>query len=141
MQADNWADLTTFRAAIDASRTATIITDCRQPDNPIVYCNQAFLDLTGYDCDSVIGHNCRFLQGPDTNPADIAAIRQAIADERQLQIVIKNYKRDGTPFSNDLIIMPIFDKQGKLQNFIGMQQDVTRQQAYRDALEQPGNVL
>ena len=87
-----------FAAAIRGTRMSMIITDPRQPDNPIVFANAAFQKLTGYDREEIIGRNCRFLQGPLTDPHAVVEIREAIAAERDLQIDILNYRKDGSSF-------------------------------------------
>lgn len=101
------------------------VTDPRQPDNPIVLANQAFLDLTGYSAEDVIGRNCRFLQGEGTSAATVAEIRTAIAEERDFTIEILNYKKDGTAFWNQLHVSAIHDDEGKLLYFFASQDDVT----------------
>jgi PAS domain S-box-containing protein len=89
-----------FAAAIRATRMAMIITDPRQPDNPIVFANDALMRLTGYERDEIVGHNCRFLQGPDTDPAALQAIREAIRDGRDVAVDIlttgRRASRSGT---------------------------------------------
>lgn len=79
-----------------------IVSDPRQADNPIVMANKAFLDSMGFTVDQVIGRNCRFLQGPDTDPETVRQIRQAIIDEQDLTVEILNYRKDGSPFWNEL---------------------------------------
>ena len=111
--------------AVERTRMPMIITDACQPDNPIVMANKAFLDATGYSVDEVIGHNCRFLQGKDTDPAAIAQVRQAIVDERILTIELLNYRKDGTSFWNELHLSPIHDDDGKLVYFFASQLDVS----------------
>ena len=114
-----------FAAAVRATRMAMIITDPRQTDNPIVFANAAFLNLTGYNRDDVIGSNCRFLQGPDSDPAAIQAIREAIAGRTDIAIDILNYRKDGTTFWNGLYISPVTTASGELQFFFASQLDVT----------------
>ena len=94
-----------------------VITDPRQRDNPIVFANAAFYQLTGYVTEEVIGRNCRFLQGPATNAAHIAEIRVAIRRQEPIQIKIQNYRKDGKPFWNDLSLEPVFDDVGTLVYF------------------------
>ncbi|WP_305820963.1 PAS domain-containing protein [Massilia brevitalea] len=106
-----------------------VVTDPRQPDNPIVFVNRAFLDLTLYEEAEAVGRNCRFLQGPQTDPATVDAIRKAIADERTVAFDILNYKADGTPFWNALFLGPIFDQEGQLLYFFASQMDVTERRA------------
>ena len=87
--------------------------------------NPAFTRLTGYDLDEVLGRNCRFLQGPNTDPTSISRIRSALADERPITEVLLNYRRDGTAFWNQVSISPVFDGSGNVVNFVGVQADVT----------------
>lgn len=114
-----------FAAAIRATRMSMVITDPRRPDNPIVFANNAFLRLTGYERDEVIGRNCRFLQGDETSRDDIARIREAIAQRQDINIDILNYRKDGTPFWNALYISPVSNEAGELQFFFASQLDVT----------------
>ena len=112
--------------AAEKTRMPQIITDPNQPDNPIVFANRAFQDLCGYSAEELVGHNCRFLQGPGTDPADVARLRDAIAARRDVVVEIINYHRDGTPFRNELYVSPVFDRDGRLRYFFGSQLDVTR---------------
>ncbi len=115
----------TFAAAVRATRMPMLITDPRQADNPIVFVNDAFLKLSGYDRDEVIGHNCRFLQGPGTDPAAVDAIRTAIKAGEEVAIDLLNYRKDGTPFWNALFISPVTSETGGLLFFFASQLDVT----------------
>jgi PAS domain S-box-containing protein len=112
-------------AAVAAAPTGVVVSDPNQPDCPIVYANPAFFRLTGYAAPEVIGRNCRFLQGPGTDPAHVHAIRRAIAERRSLDIELVNYRRDGTRFVNELHISPVFGPDGSLRHFLGIQHDVT----------------
>ncbi len=112
--------------AAEKTRMPQIITDPNLPDNPIVFANRAFQKLCGYDADELIGRNCRFLQGADTDPADVAKVRDAIAARRDVVVEILNYHRDGTPFRNELYVSPVFDADGNLRYFFASQLDVTR---------------
>jgi PAS domain S-box-containing protein len=132
-----------FVSAVRATRMPMLITDPHQPDNPIVFVNAAFSKLTGYDHDEIVGRNCRFLQGPETNRDDIAKIRSAIARRVPVEIEVLNHKKDGEVFWNRLLISPVFDRDGELTYFFASQFDVTlerdklaRIQRDRDALEQ-----
>ena len=111
--------------AVERTRMPMIITDPCQPDNPIVMANKAFLDGMGYTVEEVIGHNCRFLQGKDTDPKAIDEIRQAIVDQRILTIELLNYRKDGTSFWNELHLSPIHDDDGTLIYFFASQLDVS----------------
>ena len=114
-----------FAAAIRATRMSMIITDPRRADNPIVFVNDAFLRLSGYGRDEVIGKNCRFLQGPKTDKAAIAEIRTAIADKTDVAVDILNYRKDGSTFWNALYISPVSNDKGELQFFFASQLDVS----------------
>ncbi len=112
--------------AAEKTRMPQIITDPNLPDNPIVFANRAFQKLCGYDAAELIGRNCRFLQGPGTDPADVAKVRDALAARRDVVVEILNYHRDGTPFRNELYVSPVFDPDGRLRYFFASQLDVTR---------------
>jgi PAS domain S-box-containing protein len=122
---------------VAAAVTSIVVTDPHLPDNPIVFHNPAFGRVTGYLPYEVNGRNCRFLQGPDTDPAAIAEIRSALREERHCHVVLRNYRKDGTPFWNELSISPVHDVNGRLTHFVGVQNDVTMRkeaEAERDAL-------
>jgi PAS domain S-box-containing protein len=112
------------RAVIATDITFTI-TDPRQPDNPLVWVNPSFTRVTGYDAREVVGRNCRFLQGPATEPAAVDAIRTALAEQRTVTTTLLNYRKDGTAFWNQLSVSPVFDGEGTLVSFVGVQTDVT----------------
>lgn len=114
--------------AIAATSSGIIITDAKQADNPIIFCNPAFEKITGYSMKEVLGRNCRFLQGSDTDPATVKQMRDAIRSKRECWVVIKNYRRDGTPFWNELTISPVRDADGRVTHLIGVQTDITHRQ-------------
>lgn len=114
-----------FAAAVRATRTAMVITDPRQDDNPIVFANDAFLRLTGYARQDVMGRNCRLLQGIDTDRAVVAAIADAITARRDITCELLNYRKDGGSFWNALFISPVLDEAGELLFFFASQLDVT----------------
>lgn len=114
-----------FFAAIEMTRMPMILTDPSQHDNPIVFANNAFLDLTGYDLSDIIGHNCRFLQGAQTDRETVRQLRESIAARQALSVEILNYRRDGTPFWNGVFIGPVYDEHGELLYFFASQLDVT----------------
>lgn len=118
-----------FFAAVEMTRMPMVVTDPRQPDDPIVFANRAFLDLTLYEESDLLGRNCRLLQGPQTNPDTVAEIRAALAKRRAIALDILNYKADGTPFWNALYIGPIFDQEGELLYFFASQMDITQRRA------------
>ena len=114
-----------FAAAVRATRMPMIVTDPRRDDNPIVFANAAFLALTGYAHDEVIGRNCRLLQGRDTDPASVAAIRAAVEGRHDISVDLLNYRKDGTPFWNALYLSPVTTAAGELQFFFASQMDIT----------------
>ena len=131
-----------FAAAVRATRMPMVITDPRQPDNPIIFVNEAFSRLTGYARSEILGRNCRFLQGPLSSREDVARIREAIDRRISIELDLRNHRKDGEAFWNRLLIAPVFDEDGELTYFFASQFDVTlerdrlvRLQDDRDALE------
>ncbi|MGF1559667.1 MAG: PAS domain S-box protein [Flavobacteriaceae bacterium] len=118
-------DLRMKSEALQSASNGIIITDALKKDNPIIYFNSAFQSLTGYPENEILGKNCRFLQVDDRDQDCIQEMRTAISEGRSVQAIIRNYKRDGTLFYNDLYITPIRDKSGTITNYIGIQNDVT----------------
>lgn len=119
-------DFELLTVALDASISGIIITDNQQPDNPIIYCNKAFESMTGYARKEVIGHNCRFLQQEDRDQQVRHTLRQAIERGETCVVEIRNYKKDGTLFWNELYMSPIKNNSGKVTYFIGVQNDISR---------------
>ncbi|GAA1290469.1 hypothetical protein GCM10009609_68020 [Pseudonocardia aurantiaca] len=111
--------------AVIATEMSFTITDPRQPDDPLIWVNPSFCTLTGYLHDDVVGRNCRFLQGPNTDSAAVRRIAEALHLRRPITEVLLNYRRDGTAFWNQVSISPVFDGGGQLVNFVGVQNDVT----------------
>jgi PAS domain S-box-containing protein len=111
----------TLSAIIQRSPIASVVTNPRLADNPIIACNPAFMELTGYDEDQIVGRNCRFLSGPETEPWVTERISKAVSDRRPTLVEILNYKKDGTPFRNALLVAPLFDAKGELEFFLGSQ--------------------
>lgn len=109
---------------IKGSSVAAVITNPRLPDNPIIACNRAFEQLTGYQEDEIVGRNCRFLAGPRTPPLLSEEIGEAVREKRPVLAEIPNFKKDGTPFRNAVLIVPIFDEHGELEYFLGSQSEV-----------------
>jgi two-component system NtrC family sensor kinase len=114
-----------YERGMAAISCGVVITDASQPHHPIIYCNPAFEKITGYTTDEVLGRNCKFLQGVDTEEAAVEQIREALRTAQACQVVLKNYRQDGTPFWNELNLSPIRDETGTLTHFIGVQTDVT----------------
>lgn len=111
----------TATAMIAESAVAAVVTNPRLPDNPIVACNDAFVALTGYAPDEVIGRNCRFLSGKGTEHAAIETIRGALKAQRPVLVELFNYRKDGTGFRNAVMIAPIFGADGALDWYLGSQ--------------------
>lgn len=125
-----------FFAAIEMTRMPIVLTDPNLPDNPIVFANRAFQDLTGYTEEEILGRNCRFLQGAHTDRDAVDELRQAINEQRAVSVELLNYKRDGTPFWNACFLGPVFDTDGKLLYFFASQLDVTRRRTSEQAFRQ-----
>jgi PAS domain S-box-containing protein len=109
---------------IKDSPIASVISNPRLKDNPIVACNAAFMELTGYDEASILGRNCRFLAGPATEPWLTEAIRGGVRKHNPVLVEILNYKCNGTPFRNAVLVAPIFDEEGELEFFLGSQVEI-----------------
>ncbi|MBP0494041.1 PAS domain-containing protein [Roseomonas sp. SG15] len=125
-----------FFAAVEMTRMPMIVTDPNKPDNPIAFANQAFLKMTGYTPEEIVGHNCRFLQGPDTDRETVAEVRRAVEARREIATEILNYRKNGSTFWNALFISPILNPQGELIYFFASQLDVSRRRDAEDALRQ-----
>jgi PAS domain S-box-containing protein len=110
--------------SIRYSPIATVVSDPNEADNPLVAVNEAFLELTGYTEDEVIGRNCRFLRGPDTENVQTKKLRDAIYDRNATLAELVNYRKDGSRFRNAVMIAPLFDEAGKLEYFVGSQIEV-----------------
>lgn len=129
------ADLHLRDRALESSGNGVVIADMRLPDEPIIYCNPAFERISGYRRNEVLGRNCRFLQGGETEQAGVQAIRQALANGQPCNVVLRNYRKDGTAFWNELAIAPVLDARGVATHFVGVQNDITaRVQASNDLL-------
>jgi phosphoserine phosphatase RsbU/P len=120
--------------ALSAAAEGITISDARLPDNPLIYANPGFERLTGYPVGSIIGKNCRFLQGPGTDPAAAEEIRRALREQRVCVVEILNYRNNGTPFWNRLSITPVRDADQKVTHYIGVQTDITARKNAEDAL-------
>jgi PAS domain S-box-containing protein len=109
---------------IAGSAVAAVISDPNLPDTPIIECNDAFVTLTGYARDEIIGRNCRFLSGPGTEPELTEEIRTAVRERRTVLVEILNYKKGGLPFRNAVMVAPLFDADGELRYFLGSQVEI-----------------
>lgn len=127
--------------AVLATEVSFTISDPTRPDNPLVWVNPAFTRMTGYTFEESAGRNCRFLQGPATDRATVAEMRRALDERQSGTVTLVNYRKDGTAFWNEVSVSPVFDADGRLTNFVGVQADVSarvqaegeREAAYRAA--------
>jgi len=127
-------DLRLANRAIDEAPVGITIADAAQPDNPIVYANEKFSAVTGYDVADALGRNCRFLQGEDTDPEPVAEMRAAIEAADPVTVELRNYRADGTEFWNRVTIAPITDGTGAVTHYVGFQEDVTARVEYQQML-------
>ncbi|QQS40427.1 MAG: SpoIIE family protein phosphatase [Acidobacteriota bacterium] len=129
--------------ALDVAAEGITIADMRLPDQPLIYINEGFERLTGYSASSMLGHNCRFLQGEGTETETVDEIRNALRSGKECTVEILNYKKSGEPFWNRLSLTPVSDASGEVTHFIGVQSDITKRKnaesALRDANEQLKN--
>lgn len=124
---------------LQSVRLALCVTDPKQPDNPIIYVNRAFLELTGYEEEEVLGRNCRFLQGPNTTQESVIAVRRMVAGKSMSTVDIVNYRKNGTEFVNSLQIGPVIDQDGETVLMFGSQIDVTSQRAEESEIQRLAN--
>ncbi|QZX99170.1 PAS domain-containing protein [Halobaculum rubrum] len=128
-------ELRTKIRAMDEAPVGITITDPDQEDNPVVYINDRFEELTGYDRDDVIGRNCRFLQGDDTAEEPVATMREAIDAQEPVTVELLNYRKDGTDFWNRVSIAPVHTEDGSVSQYVGFQQDITEQRRHAEQLQ------
>ncbi len=121
--------------AVESSSNGIMITDAVAPGNPIIYVNPAFERITGYSATEVTGRNARFLFGDDREQLGLEDIRAALREKREGRAVLRNYRRDGSLFWNDLSISPVRDESGKVTNFLGIINDITERKQYEEQLE------
>lgn len=125
-----------LQLTIEASNDGIVVAEQEGDDSILIYVNPAFERLTGYSADEILYRDCRFLQADDRNQPGIKAIGQAIRDKRPCREVIRNYRKDGTAFWNELSITPVFNEADQLTYFIGIQKDVTAQVDAYDRLRE-----
>nr|AML76305.1 putative LOV domain-containing protein [Blasia sp. BC-2016] len=125
LQTDMPFDLTLLATAVQATSMSFIITDHTSTDHPIIFCNDAFERMTGYSREEILGHNCRFLQRDDRDQPALDIIRKALRHGEDLTITLRNYRKDGSAFRNELVLSPVQDEDGKVTHFIGIQRDLT----------------
>ncbi|MEM7051111.1 MAG: PAS domain-containing protein [Acidobacteriota bacterium] len=129
---DSQSFLALVAPVLDDVGSGITVADARQPDLPLIYANGAFERITGYGATEVVGRNCRFLQGPETDPRQIAALRSALREGRALTTTLVNYRKQGGLFWNELRLTPIRDPAGEVTHFIGVQKDVTAEVRSRE---------
>jgi len=126
-----------FRKVLDATDNTMTITDPNLPDNPLVYVNKEFENLTGYSYDEAVGRNCRFLQADDRDQDGVHELREAIREGRNAQVVLRNYRKNGEMFWNELYLTAVRDDQGKVIYFFGVQNDISEvTELHRREIEQ-----
>lgn len=130
-----------LKDALETFQQTFVVSDATRPDYPILYASAGFFKMTGYSSKEVIGRNCRFLQGADTDPEDVAKIREALASGKNYCGRLLNYKKDGTAFWNLLTIAPIKDEDGNILKFIGMQVEVSKHtEGFKDKALRPNGL-
>ena len=127
--------------AIASASFGVTISDAQRPDQPIVYVNPAFTAITGYPEAEVLGRNCRFLQGPETSPATVEEMRYALGQGVECRVTLRNYRKDGSAFWNELAISPVLDAAGRPTHFIGVQDDVTQARRAEETIRQRDQLL
>lgn len=127
--------------ALAAAPVGVVIADATHPDEPVVYVNEAFEEITGYDADEFLGRNCRFLQGPETDREPVVRMREAIDEGRPVSVELQNYRADDSTFWNHVRISPVTDENGDLTHLVGFQEDVTEQRERRRRLRQTSERL
>jgi PAS domain S-box-containing protein len=134
-------ELRIFKQAIDNTEVPVTLADPSEEDNPLVFVNTAYEQLTGYSEEEALGRNCRYLQGQNTNSEAVTALRTAIAAEKPITTTLRNYQKDGTEFWNRLTVTPIYDDDGTLIRYLGTQQDITERKEREKHVELLGRVL
>lgn len=116
-----------LQLVIEASNDGIVVAEQEGDDNILIYANPAFQRLTGYAVDDILYQDCRFLQGDDRDQPGLQAIREAVRENRPCRQIIRNYRKDGSPFWNELSITPVFNDSDQLTYFIGIQKDVSKE--------------
>ena len=122
--------------ALSAVEEGITITDPSREDNPMIYANKGFQKMTGYDVDEILGRNCRFLQGPDTDPKTVEQIRKALEEDVHVTVEILNYTKNDKPFWNQLSITPLYNDMGELTHYVGIQKDITEMKRQEEELKE-----
>lgn len=114
--------------ALESTSCGIVIANCLEEDRPLIYVNQAFEEMTGYSKEESLGRNCRFLQGEENDQPQLEIIRHAVSAGKDCKVILRNYRKDGSLFYNELILSPVFSKDGTMTHFIGVQNDVTERE-------------
>lgn len=126
--------LSLLKKAVDASNDGIVIAEQEGEDNILIYVNKAFERLTGYKADEILYQDCRFLQAGDRDQRGLDTIRKAIVDGESSRVVLRNYRKDGSMFWNELSITPVYSDEEQLTYYIGIQKDVSDQVALQERL-------
>jgi len=121
--------------ALDEAPIGITISDANEPDEPVIYINDSFEEITGYPAEEAVGVNHRFLQGPETDPERVAELSEGIAEQRDTRVVLRNYTRDGVPFWNQVDVSPIYGENGEVTHYVGFQMDVTERKRAQQQLQ------
>lgn len=132
---ESLSEVKLLSGVVENASASIIITDSPEKGNPIVYVNPHFEQVTGYTPEEVVGWNCRFLQGEDTDPATVKRIRESIEQEQPITTEILNYRKDGSAFWNELQLSPVYNVEGKLEHYIGLQRDITSRKEAESQIE------
>ncbi len=135
LQKETELQLELIRQAVEETQEGITIADFNQPDRPIIYVNQAFTEITGYHEREVLGKNCRFLQGSETNQESIEQIRRALSEEAPCRVELLNYRKDGTPFWNQLSLAPLKNSFGHVTHYVGVQMETTEKKMLEQELQ------
>lgn len=133
-QKESEQQLRLFKRSLASSYNGIVIVDALAEDQPIIYVNAAFERITGYSSDEITGRNCRFLQGSENNQKGVSIIREGLAQRSDVHVVLRNFRKDGSPFWNDLYISPILNEAGTLTHFVGVQNDISEERRYQEEL-------
>ena len=117
-------ELPILKRALNAISRGILITDCAEDDDPIIYVNQAFLSMSGYHEDEVIGKNCRFMQGEDTDPVALKELAKAVHARQEVTVKLVNYRKNGESFTNEFTVFPVTDDAGKVTHCVALEKEV-----------------
>lgn len=128
------ARLKLLERAVNSSTSGIVVADAREPDMPLILCNAAFERITGYREEEVIGRNCRFLNWPDRNQMPLGHVRRTLLEGGDCNVIVRNFRKDGTAFWNDLYLSPVRDPDGTITHYVGVQNDITARREVEDEL-------